>query len=192
MKFCSDCGSPTQILIPEGDNRERHCCSECGTIHYQNPRIIAACIPVWEDQVLMCKRAIEPRLGYWTLPAGFMELGETTEQAAARETEEEAHALVEIGDLFAVFNLPHIAQVYMVYRAQLLRPEFSATDESLEVVLMREREIPWSDLAFETMRRSLKYFFEDRAAGNFQFRTEHIQGVQKSHDAQEGWINPDA
>ena len=192
MKFCSDCGSPTQILIPEGDNRERHCCSECGTIHYQNPRIIAACIPVWEDQVLMCKRAIEPRLGYWTLPAGFMELGETTEQAAARETEEEAHALVEIGDLFAVFNLPHIAQVYMVYRAQLLRPEFSATDESLEVVLMREHEIPWSDLAFETMRRSLKYFFEDRAVGDFQFRTEHIQGVRKSHDAQDGWINPDA
>lgn len=192
MKFCSNCGSPTQILIPEGDNRERHCCSECGAIHYQNPRIIAACIPVWEDQVLMCKRAIEPRLGYWTLPAGFMELGETTEQAAARETEEEANALVEIGDLFAVFNLPHIAQVYMVYRAQLLRPEFSATDESLEVVLMREHEIPWSDLAFETMRRSLKYFFEDRAVGDFQFRTEHIQGLRKSHDAQDGWINPDA
>ena len=137
----------------------------------------------------MCKRAIEPRKGYWTLPAGFMEIGETTEQAAARETLEEANAEVEIGDLFAVFNLPHIAQVYMVYQSRMLRPEFSSSDESLEVELMREDEIPWSELAFETMRRSLTYFFQDRAAGQFQFRTEHIQGIRKPHHAKEGWIH---
>ena len=169
MKFCPQCGSAISIVVPEGDNRERHVCSACDAIHYQNPRIIAGCIPVWEDKVLLCKRAINPRKGYWTLPAGFMELGETTEQAAIRETLEEAEADVQTDELYAVFNLPHINQVYMMYRSVLLKPEFSSGIESLDVRLFSEHEIPWDELAFETMRMSLEYFFKDRQAGSYIF-----------------------
>jgi len=174
MKFCPQCGSAINIAVPEGDNRERHVCSACDSIHYQNPRIIAGCIPVWEDKVLLCKRAINPRKGYWTLPAGFMELGETTEQAAVRETLEEAEAVVQTDELYAVFNLPHINQVYMMYRSALLKPEFSSGIESLEVRLFAEHEIPWDELAFETMRMSLEYFFTDRQAGAYIFRSTDI------------------
>ena len=174
MKFCPQCGSAISIVVPEGDNRERHVCSACDAIHYQNPRIIAGCIPVWEDKVLLCKRAINPRKGYWTLPAGFMELGETTEQAAIRETLEEAEADVQTDELYAVFNLPHINQVYMMYRSVLLKPEFSSGIESLDVRLFSEHEIPWDELAFETMRMSLEYFFKDRQAGSYIFRSTDI------------------
>ncbi|PCH86031.1 MAG: NUDIX hydrolase [Piscirickettsiaceae bacterium] len=174
MKFCPHCGSAINIVIPDGDNRERHVCSACDAIHYQNPRIIAGCLPVWEDKVLLCQRAIEPRKGYWTLPAGFMELGETTEQAALRETAEEAQAIVKAVQLYAVFNLPHINQVYVMYRAELLKPEFSSGIESLDTRLLTEEEIPWGDLAFETMRLSLEYFFQDRSNGQFQFRSTDI------------------
>lgn len=174
MKFCPHCGSAINIVVPEGDNRERHVCSACDSIHYQNPRIIAGCIPVWEDKVLLCKRAINPRKGYWTLPAGFMELGETTEQAAVRETLEEAEAVVQTDELYAVFNLPHINQVYMMYRSALLKPEFSSGIESLEVRLFAEHEIPWDELAFETMHMSLEYFFNDRQTGSYIFRSTDI------------------
>jgi|TARA_R110002096_G_scaffold183080_12_gene360956 ADP-ribose pyrophosphatase YjhB (NUDIX family) len=174
MKFCPECGSQTQSSIPEGDNRYRDVCHSCDLIHYQNPRIIAGCIPVWEDKVLLCKRAINPRKGYWTLPAGFMELGETTEQAAHRETLEEAQAIVKSDQLYAVFNLPHINQVYMMYRSALLKPEFASGVESLETRLFAEHQIPWDELAFETMRLSLEYFFQDRANNNFVFRTTDI------------------
>lgn len=174
MKFCPQCGSAINIVIPEGDNRERHVCSACDSIHYQNPRIIAGCIPVWEDKVLLCKRAINPRKGYWTLPAGFMELDETTEQAAIRETLEEAEAVVKTDELYAVFNLPHINQVYMMYRSVLLKPEFSSGIESLDVRLFSEHEIPWDELAFETMRMSLECFFKDRQTGAYMFRSTDI------------------
>jgi ADP-ribose pyrophosphatase YjhB (NUDIX family) len=174
MNYCPQCGNKTQSKIPDGDNRLRDVCSSCDSIHYQNPRIIAGCIPVWEDKVLLCKRAINPRKGFWTLPAGFMELGETTEQAAIRETLEEAEAVVQTDELYAVFNLPHINQVYMMYRCALLKPEFSSGEESLEVRLLAEHEIPMDEFAFETMRMSLKYYFQDRQAGAFQFRATDI------------------
>ncbi|MEO1889622.1 MAG: NUDIX hydrolase [Cycloclasticus sp.] len=174
MKYCPQCGSDTKSHVPAGDNRLRDVCVSCDIIHYQNPRIIAGCIPVWEDKVLLCKRAINPRRGFWTLPAGFMELGETTEQAAVRETLEEAQAVVAVDELYAVFNLPHINQVYMMYRSALLKPEFSSGVESLETRLFTEDDIPWDELAFETMRMSLEYYFQDRKAKAFKFRATDI------------------
>ncbi|MEW4983403.1 MAG: NUDIX hydrolase [Cycloclasticus sp.] len=174
MKYCPQCGNKTESKIPDGDHQLRDVCGSCDIIHYQNPRIIAGCIPVWEDKVLLCKRAINPQKGFWTLPAGFMELGETTEQAAIRETLEEAEAIVQAEALYAVFNLPHINQVYMMYRSVLLKPEFSSGIESLDVRLFAEHEIPWQDLAFEAIRMSLEYYFQDREAGAFKFRSADI------------------
>lgn len=175
MKFCSSCGASVQILVPAGDNRERHVCVSCETVHYNNPRIITGCLPVYQDQVLLCRRAIEPRLGFWTLPAGFLELGETVAQGAVRETVEEAGAQVLVGDLYCMFNLPHIGQVYMMYLAELPEPVFSAnTDESLEVRLFTEQEIPWRELAFRTMWRTLHHYFEDRKTGKFSLHVEDI------------------
>lgn len=174
MKYCSDCGNPVSIKIPAGDSRQRHVCDHCGTIHYQNPRIIAGTLPVVGDKVLLCRRAIEPRLGFWTLPAGFMENGETTEEAAARETIEEAEAKVDIQGLYMVFNLPHISQVYIFYRADVVNGEFGVGVESLESRLFEEHEIPWSDLAFPTVGRALKHYFADRQSGEFPVRVEDI------------------
>jgi len=125
MKFCSQCASPVAVRIPDGDTLERHVCDACGQIHYQNPKIIAGCIPHWQGRILLCRRAIEPRHGLWTIPAGFMENGETIEQAAMRETYEEACARVEISGLYAIFNIPHVSQVYMIFRAELLDGEFA-------------------------------------------------------------------
>ena len=153
--------------IPDDDNRQRHVCEACGEIFYENPKIVAGCIPIWGDQVLLCKRAIEPRYGWWTLPAGFMENGETTVEAAARETLEEASTQVEILDLFAVFNLPQINQVYMMFKAVLPTLEFSPGSESLECKLYHEQEIPWSELAFPTITHTLEFFFSDRKKNDF-------------------------
>ncbi|MBK1724135.1 NUDIX hydrolase [Thiocystis violacea] len=166
MNYCSDCGAPVSLLVPPGDNRERHVCSACGTIHYQNPKVVVGCIPEWEDKILLCRRAIQPRQGLWTLPAGFMERGETTREGAARETLEEANARVEVGQLYSLFNLPHIDQVYMLFRARLLDLEFSPGEESLEVALFEEGEIPWELLAFQTVRETLKLYFRDRPGGH--------------------------
>lgn len=174
MKFCSQCGQAVKLEIPAGDNRERHVCSHCDTIHYQNPRIITGTLPILGNQVLLCRRAIEPRYGLWTLPAGFMENGETTEQGASRETWEEARAKVRIKGLYTLFNLPQINQVYFFYRAELTRPEFGAGPESLEVALFHEDEIPWDELAFPVVERTLKHYFSDRKNGLFPVRTEDI------------------
>lgn len=174
MKFCTHCGGPLQRGVPEGDDRLRHICEDCGTIHYQNPKLIAGCIPVWGDRVLLCKRAIEPRLGYWTLPAGFMELGETLAEAARREAREEANVELEIDQLYAVFSLPHISQVYAFFRARMVEERFSAGPESLETRLFREEEIPWDQISFATVYRALRLFFADRRAGGFQFWLEDI------------------
>jgi ADP-ribose pyrophosphatase YjhB (NUDIX family) len=174
MKFCPLCSGRLRHDIPEGDDRPRHICNDCGSIHYLNPKIIAGCIPVWGDRVLLCKRAIEPRYGYWTLPAGFMELGETLAEAACREAREEALVKVELEPLFTLFSLPHISQVYAFFRARMVEERFAAGTESLEVRLFREEEIPWDDLAFETVSRSLKLFFEDRRSGDFRFRLEDV------------------
>ena len=174
MKFCTSCASPLNIRLPQGDNRERHVCSECGEIHYQNPKIVTGCIPEWEDRVLLCRRAIEPRHGFWTLPAGFMENGESAQQGAARETMEEANARVRIVQLYATFNLPHIDQVYMLFRGQLLNTDFSPGEESLETCLYEESEIPWDELAFAVVRETLVHYFSDRKQGAFVPRVGDI------------------
>ena len=135
--------------MPEGDNRERAVCSACDTIHYQNPKIVAGALPVWEDRILLCKRAIEPRYGTWTLPAGFMENGETVEQGARRETHEEARAELQELSLYTMLSIPHISQVYIMFRGQLMAEDaFSPGDESLETTLFAEHEIPWDEIAF--------------------------------------------
>lgn len=166
MNFCSHCGAPVRFAIPADDDRPRYLCDNCGTIHYQNPRIVAGSLPILKDRILLCRRAIAPREGCWTLPAGFMENGETTPEAAIRETREEACAEIDIGGLYTMVDLPHINQVYMIYLARLrddLTPAFAAGPESLEVALFREEEIPWSELAFSTITKTLENYFRDRA-----------------------------
>lgn len=174
MNFCSQCGQPVVFKLPERDSRPRFVCEHCHTVHYQNPKIVCGCLPVWNDQILLCRRAIEPRKGFWTLPAGFMENGETTPEAAIREAWEEALTRVAIEELYCVFNIPHISQVYMMFRGHLEDGHYGIGDESLETRLFSEEEIPWNDLAFPTIARTLRYFFEDRKHGNFPFRMRDI------------------
>ena len=163
MKFCSECAHPVSLLVPPDDNRPRYVCQQCGTIHYQNPKMVVGSIPVWEQdgetRILLCKRAIEPRYGYWTLPAGFMENEETTSEAALRETFEEAGARIQLHELFSLLNVPHVHQVHMFYRATLLDLDYQAGTESLEVALFAESEIPWNEIAFPTVSNTLKFFF---------------------------------
>ncbi len=174
MKFCSDCGNSVTLKVPAGDNRERFVCDGCETIHYVNPRIVAGCLPVFEDRVLLCQRAIAPRDGFWTLPAGFLENNETIIAGAARETFEEANAEVANLDLYTVFSLPHISQVYLFYRAELVRPEFSPGFESRDVALFEEADIPWEALAFPVIRETLEHFFTDRSSGVYPVRSKDI------------------
>ena len=165
MKFCSHCGQPVTVLVPEGDHRPRHVCTGCGAIHYQNPKIVAGCVPEHEGRILLCRRAIEPRLGFWTIPAGFMENGETTQDAARRESFEEAQAEVEVGSLLAVVHVLHADQVHVMFRAKLLKPEFGPSPESLEVMLCDESDIPWAEIAFRSVDFALRRYLEDRRAG---------------------------
>jgi len=174
MKYCSQCGSEVEFRIPDGDNLPRYICCNCGTIHYQNPKIVAGAIVEWEDRILLCRRAIEPRYGLWTLPAGFMENNETTADAAVRETLEEAMANVEPISLFALFDIPHISQVYIMYRTRLLAPEFSAGTESLEVDLFQEQDIPWDQLAFPVIHETLQRYFKDRKQGQYRLHRADI------------------
>lgn len=174
MNFCSQCGAPVALRVPAGDSVPRHVCNACHTIHYQNPKMVVGCLPVWEDKILLCRRAIEPRYGLWTLPAGFMENGETTAQGAMRETLEEANARVKLEGLYTLINLPHISQVYMMFRGTLLDLDFSPGIESLEVALFREEDIPWNELAFTTIRDTLKHFFLDRKSGKYHFHEGDI------------------
>ena len=175
MKFCSTCGSgKLATRIPAGDNVDRIVCDDCATVHYQNPRVVVGCLPEWEDKVLLCKRAIEPRYGLWTLPAGFLENGETVEQGALRETLEEANARVELGDLYTMISLVHVHQIYMMYRAKLTALDFGPGTESLEVRLFSEDEIPWESLAFRTIARTLRLYFLDRKLGTFRFHSSSI------------------
>jgi ADP-ribose pyrophosphatase YjhB (NUDIX family) len=165
LNFCSNCGAPVALKVPPGDHLPRFVCMTCGTIHYQNPRLVLGCVPMWEDRILLCRRAIEPRRGYWTVPAGFMENGESLEQAAARECQEEANATVEIGSLLAVVSVTHANQVHMMFRAKLLKPEYSAGPESEAVDLYREEDIPWAQIAFPSGEFTLRRFYADRKAG---------------------------
>ena len=175
MKFCTSCGSSVTLIIPEGDDRERFVCSSCELIHYTNPRVIVGCVPVYGDRVLLCKRAIEPRKGYWTLPAGFMENGETTLQGAARETWEEAEAKVSNLELYRVFDVPYINQVYMFYRCDVDDGRFGVGPESLECGLYTENEIPWDDIAFPVVYEALKEFFADSREGHYPIRVSAIE-----------------
>jgi len=175
MKFCSNCGSPVALKIPPGDTLPRHVCGNCGTIHYQNPRMVVGCIPEWEDRILLCRRAIEPRSGLWTVPAGYMENGETTFQGALRETLEEANARVEIGPLYALYNIPHIHQVYILFRARMLDTDVSPGAETLEVRLFLESEIPWDRIAFASVRNTLTHYYADRRDGEYRFHMGTIE-----------------
>jgi ADP-ribose pyrophosphatase YjhB (NUDIX family) len=182
VKFCNNCGAVVSPRIPPGDTHVRHVCDACGTIHYQNPKIVAGCLPLWEDKVLLCRRAIEPRYGLWTLPAGFMEKGETTLEAAMRETLEEARAKVEIDGLCTLFNLPHVDQVYVLYRGRLLDLDYAPGHETLEARLFGEAEIPWQQLAFRVIHETLKLFFADRQSGRYRTHTGDI--VRTPEDSQ--------
>jgi ADP-ribose pyrophosphatase YjhB (NUDIX family) len=167
------------LKVPPGDNLERAVCDACGHIQYQNPKMVVGCLPVYGERILICKRAIEPRYGLWTLPAGFMENNESAAEGAAREALEEANARVEIEDLYTMYSIPHISQVYLMFRAKLLDLEFSAGTESLEVKLVTEEEIPWDQLAFAMVKRTLQHFLEDRKTGVFVPRFGDIRPPQR-------------
>lgn len=161
MNYCTNCGAGLTQKIPEGDNMPRFICDECGLVHYQNPKIVAACIPEWQGKILLCKRAIAPRVGLWTIPAGFMENGESVNQAAVRETFEEAQAEVEIIDLFGVYNIVRVNQVYVIFRGRMITGEFSPGMESLETDLFTKDQIPWDSLAFRVIHKSLVRYYAD-------------------------------
>ena len=169
MKFCSACGAPVAWRIPDDDSRPRFICTACHVIHYQNPNLIVGSIPEYHGKILLCRRAIEPRYGLWTLPGGFMENGESAGAAAIRETQEEAHADIQLGDLFSMYSLPYISQVHLLFRATLLNLNFSAGEESLEVKLFNEADIPWDEIAFRPIKLSLQDYFADRKLGKFSF-----------------------
>lgn len=172
IRFCNVCGTSVEFRVPDGDHLQRHVCPACGHIQYRNPKVITGIIPEWEDgRILMCRRAIQPRLGLWTFPAGFLENGETSGDGAAREAREEALADVEPLDLFMAINVPYVSQVYLIHRGRLRQPLFGVTPESSEVKLMREDEIPWDDIAFPTIWHSLRRFFEDRARGSYSLHS---------------------
>jgi len=174
MNFCSNCGGKLSLRVPPGDSLARHVCDGCGTIHYRNPLMVIGTIPEWQDQVLMCRRAIEPRRGFWTLPAGFMELGETTAQAALRETLEEAKAHVELAEAFSLLSIPHVNQVHLFYRARLLDRDFAPGEETLEVGLFGEGDIPWEEIAFRSVSVTLRHLYADRKAGTSGFHAGEI------------------
>ena len=172
MKYCHHCAAPLVLRIPEGDDKPRYCCNDCDSIFYQNPKNVVGTLPVYGDQVLLCKRAIQPRLGKWTLPAGYMENGESSLSGAIRETMEEAGALVTVNDdsLYTLFNLPSINQVYMFFRAELTSLDFNAGIESEEVALFKESEIPWPEIAFPVVKSTLEHYFLDLPKQRFPVR----------------------
>jgi len=168
IKFCRNCGTAVVYRVPDdGDVRERAVCPACDTIHYENPLTVVGTVPHWGDKVLLCKRNIEPRWGKWTLPAGFMELGETTIEGAARETDEEAGAKFEMEGLITVMSVPRVGQVHIFYRARLLSDRFDPGHETIEARLFTQDEIPWEEIAFRTVKETLVHYFEDRRKGQF-------------------------
>ncbi len=170
MMYCGACGQPVTTTVPAGDNRPRAVCTACATIHYVNPKLVVGCVPELKGQILLCRRAIPPRLGFWTVPAGFMELGETLSEAAIRETWEEALARVELGPLFSVVDVVHAGQVHVFFKARLLQPDFGAGSETLETRLFPPEEIPWPELAFPSIRIALEQHLENGRSGNVEVR----------------------
>jgi len=167
QKYCSACGTPLTRRVPPEDNRVRDVCDQCGAIHYQNPRNVVGVVPVLGDRILLCRRAIEPRFGKWTLPAGFMELGETTAQGAMRETQEEAGAQIELGPLYTIIDVPQAEQVHFFYLAKVLSETLYPGPESLEADFFRLDDIPWEDLSFLTVSSTLRHYVADAKAGVF-------------------------
>ena len=175
MNFCSQCGADIERSIPPGDDRPRYCCQACGTIHYENPKLVVGCIPESGTKIMLCRRAIEPRQGKWTLPAGYLENGETASDGARREALEEACARIEIIQPYALYNIPSISQVYLMFRARLLDQNFKAGQESLEVRLFAEDEIPWDRLAFRVIEKTLERYYSDRPKGEYPFFMDDIR-----------------
>ena len=168
IQHCKECGAKVAYRLPDdGDAKPRAVCTVCNTVHYENPLNVVGTVPHWGEQVLLCKRNIEPRLGKWTLPAGFMELNETTSEGAARETDEEAGAQFEMQDLFSLLNVPRVGQVHLFYRARLLSDQFNPGTETMEARLFTEAEIPWDEIAFRTVKETLEHYFADRRAGAY-------------------------
>ena len=180
IQYCNQCGNKVVRKIPPGETLVRAVCVSCRTVHYQNPKVVAGCIPEWNDQILLCRRAIEPRKGLWTFPAGFMEMGESVEEAAARETLEEAQANVHIHSLYGMYSLRHVSQVYVVFRGTLHQPEFSPGEESLEVQLMTIQQIPWESLAFPIIREALTHYVEDRQRGIFEVHVGTVSPIKNT------------
>ena len=174
FKHCKACGGVVKYLVPADDNRERAVCTVCANVHYENPLNVVGTLPVWGEQVLLCRRNIEPRHGFWTLPAGFMELGETAAEGALRETVEEAGARVEMQGLYTVLNVVRVGQVHLFYRARLLDTDFAPGPETIEAELFSEADVPWDELAFRTVRETLKRYFEDRKRGQFEVHCADI------------------
>jgi ADP-ribose pyrophosphatase YjhB (NUDIX family) len=174
IQHCRVCGSPVAYRVPADDNRERAVCTACGDIHYENPINVVGTVPVWGEQVLLCRRNIEPRYGLWTLPAGFLELGETTEAGALRETDEEAGARIELQGLFTVLNVVRVGQVHLYYRARLHDTDFAPGPESIEARLFHEHEVPWEEIAFRSVRETLELYFADRRRGHFDLHCADI------------------
>ncbi len=175
IKHCKNCGNAVEYRLPDdGDTKQRAVCPACGTVHYENPLNVVGTVPYWGDQVLLCKRNIEPRWGKWTLPAGFMELNETVAEGAARETLEESGAVFELEGLFSLVNVAQVGQVHLFYRARLLSAQFDPGHETLEARLFTEAEIPWEEIAFRTVKETLTRYFDDRRSGNFSFHTLDI------------------
>lgn len=175
INYCSVCGAKVSHKVPAGDSLLRHVCDACQTVHYRNPKLVVGALPIWDDQVLLCRRAIEPCYGKWTLPAGFMENGESVAAAAIRETLEEACARIALGEMSTLISLPHISQVHVFYRAQLLDLDFAAGEETIELRLFRENEIPWDEISFRTVRLTLEHYFADRREGQYRFRTLELK-----------------
>lgn len=175
IKHCKQCGAKVVYRLPDdGDTKARAVCTACNTVHYENPLNVVGTVPYWGDQVLLCKRNIEPRFGKWTLPAGFMELDETTSEGAARETVEEAGAQFEMQDLFSLLNVARVGQVHLFYRARLLSDQFNPGTETIEARLFAEAEIPWDEIAFRTVKETLECYFADRRTGHYGFHTVDI------------------
>ena len=174
MKFCCNCASPVVKRVPPGDNLPRWVCDQCGEIHYENPRVVVGSIPEFEGKLLLCRRAIEPRYGYWTLPAGFMENDETAGQGAIRETLEEAGARIALDSAYCLISVPRVNQVHLFYRARLLDLQFKPGSESLEAALFDEAEVPWPQIAFRTVNVTLRHWFADRNRGQFGFHAEDV------------------
>jgi ADP-ribose/FAD diphosphatase len=182
MQFCSGCGQGIERRVPSGEDRERHVCCACGTIHYQNPKMVVGCIVAHGGRILLCKRAIEPRRGYWTVPAGFLELGESAMAGAIRETREEAEAEVRVIAPYAHFDVPHIGQAYILYRAELVTERFAPGSESLEVELVEPARIPWDELAFPVVRHALELVVEDLRTGRFRMHQAQLVREQGRYE----------